>query len=437
MKILVVGASGFIGRALCRRLAAAGHAVARGVRHPSRGGDIAIDYSAPRDWTRDLAGFDAVVNAVGIIVERPGVKFADVHERGPSALFAACAAAGVRRVVQVSALGVVDGDTPYFRSKLAADRALMALPLEWQIVRPSLVYGEDGASAGMFRTLASLPVVPVPELGGARFQPVHIDDVCEAVARLLEPSTPARQELELVGAAALGYRGMLDTYRRAMGFAAPLYVTIPAPLMRVAAAAGGLVPGAPLTPDTWRMLRAGSAATSGGAGAGSAADRGQGPGPGGAAGMARLLGRPPRGIGEFIGGRDAELLRHRALATWRTPLLRAVLAIVWIVTALLSAFVYPLQDSLAMLSALGIHGNAALASLYGASLLDLILGAATIAWPRRALWLAQAALILGYSAAIAIALPEYLVHPFGPLLKNLPILAILLTLYTEHEAWTT
>ncbi|HEY1150255.1 MAG TPA: SDR family oxidoreductase [Pseudoduganella sp.] len=430
MKVLVVGASGFIGRTLCERLAADGHHVVRGVRNPAAVGDIAIDYSAPRDWCADLAGFDAVINTVGIIVERPGEKFVDVHERGPSALFAACAQAGVRRVVQISALGADRADradhadsanTAYFRSKFAADRALAALPMEWQIVRPSLVFGTGGTSAALFSTLASLPVIPVPALGEARFQPMHIDDLCDAITRLLLPDVSPCQEIDLVGATSVSYRAMLDAYRRMMGFAPGAYLTIPAPLMRLAAGAGALIPGATLTPDTWRMLRAGSSAAT----------------PDAVARVADLLGRPPRGVNEFMAPCEAELLRHRALSAWRGPLLRAVLAVIWIATAVISAFVYPVEGSLSMLAALGIKGAAAYAALYGASLLDLAFGIATLAWPRRVLWAAQAALIVGYTAAIAIALPEYLTHPFGPLLKNLPILAILIILYSESKAWTT
>jgi hypothetical protein len=69
--------------------------------------------------------------------------------------------------------------------------------------------------------------------------------------------------------------------------------------------------------------------------------------------------------------------------------------------------------------------------------LDGALGIACIVRPRRALWLAQGVLVLGYSVTIAARLPEYLWHPFGPLLKNLPILAILFILFAEEKAWTT
>jgi uncharacterized protein YbjT (DUF2867 family) len=404
MRVLVFGASGFIGRALCGRLEADGHHVLR----------------RSRDWNAALDGVDAVVNAAGIITEREKGDFERVHHSGPAALFAACVKAKVRRVVHISALGAPDGGTPYFRSKFAGERALKALPVEWQIVRPSLVYGTDGASAKMFRTLASLPVAALPELGDAKFQPVHIDDVCEAITRLLAPGEPAHQEVDLVGATTVSYAEMLDCYHRAMGLAAPLRVTIPALLMRSAAVVAGLLPGATLTRDNWRMLRAGSAT-----------------GPDGAARVARLLGRSPRGIESFIAPGEAELLRHRALAAWRTRALQFALALVWIATAVISAFVYPVSGSLEILARVGLHGSVALAALYGASLLDFALGIATLAWPRRALWAVQAALILGYSIVITAAMPEYWAHPFGPVLKNLPILAILAVLYGEPTSWNT
>ncbi|MGO4470052.1 DoxX-like family protein, partial [Pseudoduganella sp. RAF53_2] len=160
-------------------------------------------------------------------------------------------------------------------------------------------------------------------------------------------------------------------------------------------------------------------------------------GPDGAARVARLLGRSPRGIESFIAQGEAELLRHRALADWRTRALQFALALVWIATAVISAFVYPVSGSLEILARVGLHGSVAPVALYGASLLHFALGIATLAWPRRALWAVQAALILGYSIVITAAMPEYWAHPFGPVLKNLPILAILAVLYAEPTSWNT
>ncbi len=424
MKILVCGASGFIGRAVCARLAAQGHEVLRGVRLAEGKGDVAIDFSRdlqPSTWRARLQGVDAVVNAVGIIREHGAASFGALHARAPAALFVACAEVGVRRVVQISALGADGGDTPYFASKRTADAALMALPLEWIILRPSLVFGAQGDSAQMFCQAASMPVMVTPALGEARFQPLHIDDLAQAVATAVDPATPARRVIDAAGRDAVSYDDMLATYRAAMGFAPAPLLHIPAVLMACAARVGGKIPGVPLTPDNWRMLRAGSALASAAAGAAFSA----------------LLGRAPRAIGHFIGPAERELLRLRALANWRKVLMRWTLAIVWLATAVISVFVYQRADSLALLASVGLREPLATPALYGAAALDAGFGIASITWPRRALWLAQAALIVGYSAVISICLPEFLWHPFGPLLKNLPILAMLTILYAEEKQWIT
>lgn len=421
MKILVCGASGFVGQALTSRLRSAGHTVVRGVRRPVGPDDIAIDYSVDTDpsvWLPRLAGMDAVVNAVGIIAERPGATFENLHERAPRALFEACGQARVWRVVQISALGADKGDTAYFRSKAAADLYLMQSTVEWQVLRPSLVYGEAGASATAFRVLASMPVIAMPSLpASARFQPVHVDDLATAVVIALEPQTGAGHCVNCVGPTSHTLRDLLGHYRQAFRLAGALWLRVPAPIVAVAARFAAFVPGAALNPETWRMLKQGSAADAGA--------------------FTNLLGRAPRALGEFIAGADAERLRAQAFASWQLPMFRIALAAVWILSAITSAFVFPRADSLALLGQVGLTGKLATASLYFASALDLGLGIATLAYPRRATWIAQLILIAGYSVLIAIALPEWLAHPFGPILKNLPMLAILVVLLAEEPSWTT
>jgi len=113
-------------------------------------------------------------------------------------------------------------------------------------------------------------------------------------------------------------------------------------------------------------------------------------------------------------------------------LIRSVLAIIWIVTGILSLGIYPQQQSLALLERVGLHGTAALIALYGAASLDIALGILTLALPSRMLWRAQAALVVSYSAIITICLPLYWLHPFGPVLKNLAILMLLWLLH-QHQ----
>lgn len=113
-------------------------------------------------------------------------------------------------------------------------------------------------------------------------------------------------------------------------------------------------------------------------------------------------------------------------------LARYALALVWLVTGVLSLGIYPQQQSLQLLGRVGLSGDFALFTLLGSSMLDVMLGILTITHPSRFLWRTQSILVLIYSVIIACFLPEYWLHPFGPMLKNLPVL-VLLWLLNKYE----
>lgn len=115
-------------------------------------------------------------------------------------------------------------------------------------------------------------------------------------------------------------------------------------------------------------------------------------------------------------------------------LMRITLATVWLVTGVLSLGVYPVRQSLELLERVDLHGDAALSALYGSAILDIAFGVLTLLRPSKSLWCMQASLIITYSAIIALRLPEFWLHPFGPLLKNLPILLLLWLLFKHKEA---
>ena len=155
MNVLLTGASGFIGSHLARALRAAEYVVIEARRDvddstASVPADFTRDLSV-RDWLPKLAGIDAVINAVGIVREHGAQTFESIHKRAPQALFTACVAAGVRRVVQISALGADCGMTRYFLSKRAADDYLATLPLGWTIVRPAMVFGPGSIERAVVR----------------------------------------------------------------------------------------------------------------------------------------------------------------------------------------------------------------------------------------------------------------------------------------------
>lgn len=415
MNILVCGAHGFVGRTLCVALARDGHRVLKGVRVATRRDEIAMDYMADTDpaaWTERLRGIHVVINAVGILVEGAHASFDHIHRRAPIALFDAALRAGVRGIVQLSALGAEHGDTAYFQSKRAADDHLRSLPVAHHILRPALVYGGQGASARFFRALATVPVHLLPGGGHQLLRPMLVDDLAEIVVRLLRGGCDGPAVLDLVGGTEVEFRQMLAVYRESMGFAPAWQVPVPARLVSAGAVLLDRLPGSLLTRDTWRMLRAGNTADT--------------------ATATRALGRPPAGIESFIEPADALALRQQALAAWRPGLARGALALIWLWTAVCSAFLYPVAGSLALLEPVCLHGAAALGALYLAAGLDFALGIATLCWPGRRLWAAQLVLVLGYTAVIAVALPEFLLHPFGPILKNVAVVALLIILLTEE-----
>jgi uncharacterized protein YbjT (DUF2867 family) len=432
MNILLCGADGFLGRAITAHLEAAGHRIIRGVHSVQRAGDIPIDYQRDLEaeiWLPRLRDVDAVINAVGILRERTPGDFERIHHRAPAALFAAAAQAGIRQVIQISATGPggrhsggrhpgeqqdSTGLTPYLSSKHAADAALLrSLPQGATALRPTLIFGEDGASSQFFLSLASLPLLAIPQDIG-KVQPVHVSDLTATVKKALEvdPSTPSRI-LELPGPRALDYAEWLEGYRKLMALAPAVHIPVPAFVMAATARLAGCFPRSLLCRDTWTMLAQGNVAEAEAASA--------------------FLERPLRNPTDFAAPKNAERLRLRALAFWRRPLLLGTLAAIWLLTAFISAGIFPLEQSLALLAPFGLHGGAALVTLAAAIGLDAGMGLLTLLHPGRRLFWCQLALIVLYSLFIAWRLPEFLLHPFGPVLKNLSIAALLLLLIAEEK----
>jgi uncharacterized protein YbjT (DUF2867 family) len=285
MKILVCGANGFIGRHLLSALRQAGHECVAGVRKPSQQGDLKIDYTLDTDpgtWLPRLAGIDVVVNAIGVLRDTRKQPMAMLHAEAPAALFRACRSAGVKKIIHISALGVgTDIDTAYFRTKLVAEKVLSEftdMP-DCLILRPSVVYGPDGASAAMFRLQARMPLHTLPMGGRQMLQPVHVDDIAAACVMWLA-SGRGSQTVAAVGADAVSMREMLDSYRHQLGHREALHVPVPGVFVSLAARIGDWLPMSPLSTENLRMLEAGSTADK--------------------AGFAGLLGREPRSVHTFL-----------------------------------------------------------------------------------------------------------------------------------------
>ena len=421
MQVLVLGGNGFIGGHVVSCVLRHGHRVTLALRHPPKGpsldprltvlrADLSRD-TRPEDWRPRLAGIDAIVNCAGILQQRPGQDIDAIHHRGPAALFEACAAAGVRRVIHLSAISARPGTaTAYARSKCAGDDALAASGLDWVILKPSLVHGA-GAYGGtaLMRAMALLPgFVPLPGDGRAAFNPIHAEDLAEDIARLLGPATISRQVLEPMGPERVTLRDILSALRCWLGAPPAPLVPLPLPLVRLACRLGDLF-GGPLSSTALAQLLAGN--------------------DGDPAPYAAAIGRMPRGFAASLAETPVPPeARWQARSYFLRPLLRLALALVWLGSGLVGLLQSP-ATVLAFAGALGLGDNAGLAAGYGFSLLDLLIGLGVLCrWRPGPLALLQVGVVAGYTAVLGIALPGLWLDPFGPLLKNVAVAAAALTL---------
>ncbi|MBV8656470.1 MAG: SDR family oxidoreductase [Burkholderiales bacterium] len=406
MNILITGASGLVGSALTARLSHAGHHVTAVCRRPIEcqaagiqwlAGDMA-HLSDAADWYAMLDGIDVVVNAVGIFRQHGTQTFANLHTDAPRALFEACVTCGVTRVVQVSALGASPtAVTEYWRSKGAADASLQTQPLDWVIVQPSLVYADEGVSSKLFRSLAALPFLVAPAQAGP-VQPIHLDDLTELLFNVCTTDAANHLIIKAVGPRALAWSDYLAALREGMGMPRTAHLCVPRALMAGLAHLAGKLPGSLLNPASLYMLAAGSVADAGP--------------------IIALVGpmREPKNFAHPTLRADA------VLAAWH-PLIRTALVLLWLGTALVS--VLSPQTSMALLAEAKVPADWMPVALYAGIALDTALGLATLLRPRRRLWRAQWMLVMAYTGIITAVMPAWWLHPFGPVLKNLPILVFL------------
>jgi len=277
----VFGGSGFIGRHVVQRLAAAGWRVRVATRDPEGAtylrprGDVGQVEPVYADLTKDFSvqaaveRADLVIDLVGILYERGRQTFQALHVEGASRIAAAARAAGVKQLVHVSALGAdEESDSAYARSKAAGEKAVREAFPGAVIFRPSVVFGPED---GFFNRFASLtgfsPVLPVFlndgfrrkgfgidvwGTGGPKFQPVYVGDVAAAIAKVIDGGYEGKS-FELAGPRVYSMKQIMEITLEAAGRTRCL-LPLPMVVAKLQAPFLGLLPNPLLTPDQVRLM---------------------------------------------------------------------------------------------------------------------------------------------------------------------------------------
>lgn len=265
MKIVILGGTGFVGSHLVARLSTLGHSVDVLSRNADAKPQLAV---LPRVRVRAanpydsaslsaaLQGADAVINLVGILNEAGfgGAGFKRAHVELTRCVIDACKAAGVRRLLQMSALNAGRGESHYLKTRGEAEALVKASGLDWTIYQPSVIFGPGDGLFSRFKFLLSFsPVLPLAR-AGAKFAPVYVGDVVAAMAQTLDDSSAHQQTYELYGPEVMTLAEIVRYTARGMHLKR-LVIPLPDVLGRLQALAMDFVPGKPFSTDNFLSLK--------------------------------------------------------------------------------------------------------------------------------------------------------------------------------------
>lgn len=263
-KICVIGGTGFVGRHLCQQLAAKGYRLRVPTRERERAKPLFLlptvevvvaDVHNPAALADVVAECDAVINLVGVLHDGRELQgFRAAHVELARNVVEACRANGVRRLLQMSALGAAtDGPSDYLRSKGEAERIVLESGLDVTVFRPSVIFGPDDSFLNLFAGLARLLPVLVLARPDARFQPVYVGDVAESFVRALEDIKTFGRRYDLCGPQRYTLRQLVAWVARTIG-CPRLIIGLNRPLSYAQAVAMELLPVKLMTRDNVRSM---------------------------------------------------------------------------------------------------------------------------------------------------------------------------------------
>lgn len=262
--IALLGGSGFVGRALARQLSLKGFQVRILTRSAQRAKALTVipevqvlevGSGGASSLSEALKGCHALVNLVGILHESGSVRFDTVHSGLAQQCVTACQTAGVHRLIHIGAIGT-DAHAPsrYLRSKAESEQVVRSSGLNWTILRPSVIFGQEDQFLNLFADLAKIaPILPLA-CPDAQFQPIHVEDVACAIVRCLDLPETSEQTLELCGPKVYTLRELIRLVEEWIGVRPPI-LGLSAGLSMLQAAVMELLPVKLITRDNVRSMQ--------------------------------------------------------------------------------------------------------------------------------------------------------------------------------------
>jgi nucleoside-diphosphate-sugar epimerase len=425
--ILVLGGTGFIGSYITAHLIAKGYKVKCAVR------DLAIaknkfpscevvecDFNKfnPKDFAKHLKNIDVVINAAGVLNSSSANNIDLVHIDGPKQLVDLCLKAKVKRFIHISALGIEnEKETEYANTKKEFDNYLQSIEaIDWVILRPSLVY-TSGCFGGtsLLRGLASLPFfIPLVGDGKQKFQPVHMDDLTSIVEYCASFSKRIQKLFDVVGSEVATVAHILQKMRNALGLKKVISIKIPEYIINIVTKIADLLGCGPLSSTSLKMMKH--------------------PNIGNSAPIIKFSKITPRSfdLGIETTPLTAQSLWHARLYLLK-PIMLFILAMFWIASGVIPLFADN-SSALSLISSSGLSTQFSLLSFYVMCSFDILLGISLLfgKFKQQSLQL-QFWLVLVYTILITFIAPHLWLDPFGSLMKNIPVLMLILMLNAIYE----
>lgn len=262
-RIVMLGATGFVGSYLVPRIAADGHRIVVLSRNRELHRALAVlpgvsirsaDVYDDAVLRRHCDGADTVINLIGILNASGRHTFQRAHVEMTRRLIDACKTTGVRRLHQMSSLKAGQGQSQYLRTRGEAETLVKRSPLNWTIYEPSVIFGPgDGLVTRFASLLRKMPALPLAR-ASSRMAPTYVGDVAEAIARCVaDDKLSSRRSFELYGPEVLTLGEIVRAIRDAAGLHRPI-IPLPDSLGRLQAQVAGMLPGKPFSTDNFLSL---------------------------------------------------------------------------------------------------------------------------------------------------------------------------------------